>query len=444
MGDIVHYAKKYMKEEEKIADLPTYKKTQNDFKGAHTIGKIIKLFNFFGIRDKGLNDTFAKLPKLKDVENIITLPDRFNSQFANIGWIAHESMNSTLIEKAVDLAESGKKQKAEKILSEHFTSTEIQWLQHRFRVLPAFSIRFPLIEQAYKDTLEERFISCVPLLLTIIDGAVNDISKSKGFFSENTELKAWDSIASHSSGLTAIKEIFNTSRKKTNAKEIFLPYRNGILHGRDLKFDNKHVVGKCWSTLFAINDWARALTEEKRNLPILPKEPISIGESWKELTKIVTEYQNWKIQSDNKWKELEDWKPRENISIEIADYNQYSPERTAVEIIESWRNKNYGKIAQLIHRFSDKEINIGVEAGKVRRDLNNKELNSFQVKSITDKAVAISEITIALDYELNGENKMKEIVIRLICKDEDGEMGMNGKEDMSWEFIDNFFFKLDF
>lgn len=433
-----------MNEEEKIADLPSYKKTHNDFKGAHTIGKIIKLFNFFGIKDKGLNDAFAKLPKLKNVENIISLPDRFNFQFSNIGWIAHESMNSTLIEKAVDLAESGEKEKAKKILSEHFTSTEIKWLQHRFRVLPAFSIRFELIKQAYKDTLEESFRSCVPLLLTIIDGVVNDISQSKGFFSENTELKAWDSIASHSSGLKVIKEIFNAPRKKTNADEIFLPYRNGILHGRDLKFDNKHVVGKCWSTLFAINDWARALKEEKENPPILPKEPTSINESWKELTKVITEHQEWKVQSDKKWKELENWKPREKISIELADFNEYSPEKTVLEIIESWKKKNYGKIAQLIHRFSDKEINIGVEAGKVRRDLENKELNSFQVKSITDKAAAISEITIDFDYDLNGENKTKEIVIRLICKDEDGEMGMNGKENMTWEFIDNFFFKLDF
>jgi hypothetical protein len=433
-----------MNEEENIADLPSYKKTHNNFKGAHTIGKIIKVFNFFGIKDKGLNEAFAKLPKLNDVENLISLPDRFNSQFAEIGWIAHESMNSTLIEKAVDLAESGQNTKAEKILSEHFTSTEIKWLQHRFRVLPAFSIRFELIEQAYKDTLEERFHSCVPLLLTIIDGAVNDISKSKGFFSENTELKAWDSIASHSSGLTAIKDIFNASRKKTNAEEIFLPYRNGILHGRDLKFDNKHVVGKCWSTLFAINDWAIAIKEEKENPPIPQKEPTSLKESWKELTKVITEHKEWKAQSDKKWKELENWKPREKTSIQLTDFKEFSPEKTALEIIESWEKKNYGRIAQLIHRISDREINIGVEAGKIRKDLENKDLNSFQIKSITDKAAAISEITMDIHYELNGENKTKQIVIRLICKDEDGEMGMNGKENMNWEFIDNFFFKLDF
>ena len=433
-----------MEEKDKIADLPSYSKIRKDIQGANAIGKVVKFLSFFGIKNKSLNEAFSKIPDLKkEVEHLSTLPDRFNSHFAKLGWISHESMNSPLMEKAVELADNGDIEKAEIILSNHFTSTEISWLQHRFRVLPAFSIRFELIEKAYNDTLERRFHSCVPLLLTIIDGAVNDISKSKGFFSENTELKAWDSIASHSSGLTAIKEIFNTSRKKTNAEEIFLPYRNGILHGRDLKFDNQFVVGKCWSTLFAVNDWARALKEEKENPPI-PEKQLTLGESWRELKKTIVEYQEWKIKSDLRWKELDNWKPRENINIDPSNFNEFSPEKTAFEIAKSWKNKNYGNIAKLIHRFSDKEINIGVEAGKIRRELEYKKLISFKIKSVRDEAPAISEITMNIVYELNDEKKSKEIVLRMICKAEDGEMGMNGKENMTWEFIDNFFYALDF
>lgn len=433
-----------MEEKDKIADLPSYSKIRKDVQGANAIGKVVKLLSFFGIKNDSLNEAFSKIPDLKkEVEHLSTLPDRFNSHFAKLGWIAHESMNSPLMEKAVELADDGNIDKAETILSNHFTSTEINWLQQRFRVLPAFSIRFKLIEKAYKDTLERRFHSCVPLLLTIIDGAVNDISKSKGFFSENTELKAWDSIASHSSGLTAIRDIFNASRKKTNSEEIFLPYRNGILHGRDLKFDNQYVVGKCWSTLFAVNDWARALKEEKENPPILEKQ-LTLSESWKELKKTVKEHQEWKVKSDLRWKELDNWKPRENIDIEPSNFNKYSPEKTAFQIAESWKNKNYGNIAKLIHRFSDKEINIGVEAGKIRRELEYKKLISFKIKSVKDEAPAISEVTMDIFYQLYDEEKSKEIVIRLICKGDDGEMGMNGKENMHWEFIDNFFYSLDF
>ncbi len=433
-----------MGEKEKIADLPSYSKIRKDIQGANAIGKVIKFLSYFGIKNNGLNEAFAKIPDLKkEVVHLSTLPDRFNGHFANLGWISHESMNSPLMEKAVKLADIGKIVKAEEILSDHFTSTEIRWLQHRFRVLPAFSIRFELIEKAYNDTLERRFHSCVPLLLTIIDGAVNDISKSKGFFSENTELKAWDSIAAHSSGLTAIKDIFNASRKKTSSEEIFLPYRNGILHGRDLKFDNQFVVGKCWSTLFAVNDWARALKEEKENPPI-PEKQLTFGESWRDLKKTIIEHREWKVKSDLRWKELDNWKPRENINIDPANFNEFSPEKTAFEIAENWKNKNYGNIAKLIHRFSDKEINLGTEAGKIRREIEYKNLISFKIKSIKDEAPAISQIMMDIVYQLYDDEKSKEIVLRMICKADDGQMGMNGKENMKWEFIDNFFYSLDF
>jgi hypothetical protein len=181
----------------------------------------------------------------------------------------------------------------------------------------------------------------------------------------------------------------------------------------------------------------------KENLPISEKQ-LTLGESWRELKKTIVEHQKWKVKSDLRWKELDNWKPRENINTEPSNFNEFSPEKTAFEIAESWKNKNYGNIAKLIHRFSDKEINIGVEAGKIRRELEYKNLILFKIKCIRDEAPAISEITMDLVYKLYEEEKSKEVVLRMICKSNDGQMGMNGKENMSWEFIDNFFYSLDF
>src|SRR5690606_11107247 len=198
-----------------------------------------------------------------------------------------------------------------------------------------------------------------------------------------------------------------------------------------------------WSTLFAVNDWARALKEEKENPPV-PEKQLTFGESWRELKKTIIEHQEWKVKSDLRWKELDNWTPRENINIEPANFNEFSPEKTAFEIAESWKNKNYGSIAKLIHRSSDKEINIGTEAGKIRRELEYKKLISFKIKSVRDEAPAISEITMDVVYQLYDDEKSKEIVLRMLCKADDGQMGMNGKENMNWEFIDNFFYSLDF
>lgn len=431
---------------DKISDLPSYAKPRKEIQGAYAIGKIIKFFSFFGLKNESLNEAFSQLPDLKkQIEHLSTIPDRFNNQFAELGWIAHESMNSPLMEKAVELAEGGDIESAENILSDHFTSTEIKWLHHRFKVLPEFSIRFNLIRKAYEDTLEGRFYSCVPILLLVIDGVVNDISKSKGFFTDTTDLTAWDSVAAHSSGLNAIKDIFNASRKKTNPEEIFLPYRNGILHGRDLKFDNKFVVGKCWSTLFAINDWARALKEQKENPPIPETQP-SLRESLRDLKNTVIEHNKWKIQHEKTLKEIENWKPRnENeLSLNPSDFREFSPEKEAFNLAQNWLQKNYGKIAIQMYRIGDKEINIGQEAGKIRRELENKILKDFEIIKIKDDKPAISEITMNITYDLFDREMQKEIVMRMICKSPYGEIGINGQEDIAWEFIDNFFYRLDF
>lgn len=435
-----------MEESKKIADLPSYAKPRKEIQGAYAIGKIIKFFSFFGLKNESLNEAFSKIPDLKrEIEHLSTIPDKFNNHFANLGWIAHESINSPLMEKAVELADNGEIQKAEDILSDHFTSTQINWLQHRFKVLPEFSIRFNLIKKAYEDTLEGRFYSCVPILLMVIDGVVNDISKSKGFFTETTDLTAWDSIAAHSSGLTAIRDIFNTTRKRTNTDEIFLPYRNGILHGRDLKFDNKFVTGKCWSTLFAINDWARALKEQKENPPIPETQP-SLKESLRDLKRTIVEHNEWRIKHDKMLKELENWKPRaeSELSLNPSDFKKFSPEKQAYDLAQNWLNKNYGKIAIQRYRIGDKEINVGAEAGKIRQELNNITLKGFKITKIKDDKPAISEVTMDITYDLYDKEMKKEIVMRMICKSPYGEIGINGQEDIAWEFIDNFFYRLDF
>lgn len=433
-----------MKEKNKISDLPSYSKTREEINAAHKVGKLIKVLSFFGLKDDKLNEAFSKIPDLKkEADHLSTLPDRFNQHFSKLGWIAHESMNSPLMDKSVKLAENGELTKAENLLADHFTSTEINWLQHRFKVRSEFRIRYDLIEIAYNDTLNKCFYTSIPLLLTIIDGVVNDISKSKGFFSNNTDLNAWDSVAAHHSGLSSVRDIFNSTRKKTNSEEIFLPFRNGILHGRDLKFNNKFVAGKCWSTLFAINDWAKALNEKNPEQKT-EKKPETLGEAVREFRKVIKEHQEWKIKSEKEWKKIEDWKPRINIDANPSNFDKCSPEQAAFEIAESWQKKNYGKIAKLKHRFSDTEININVEAGILRNELQNIILNSFTIKSIKDEAPAISEITMEIDYDLNSEKRSKEIVMRMICKSKDGSIALNGNEDISWELIDNFFYRLSF
>jgi hypothetical protein len=43
---------------------------------------------------------------------------------------------------------------------------------------------------------------------------------------------------------------------KTSNEEVFELYRNGIVHGVLLNFNNAVVASKAWNRLFAVADWA--------------------------------------------------------------------------------------------------------------------------------------------------------------------------------------------
>ncbi len=435
-----------MEKKEKISDLPSYTKIRNDAKGFYILGKVIKVFSLFGPKNPELKEALSKLPELKkQAEFLSQMPDKFNEHFSSQGWIAHESMNAPLMERTLELAESNNAGQAEIELAEHFTSPTLNLLINQFKAVPEFAIRYKLIRLACQDTLEKRFHSAVPLLLMITDGVVNDISKSKGFFSENTDLSAWYSIAALSSGLTAVRDIFNETRKKTNSEEIFLPYRNGILHGRDLKYDNPFVVGKCWCTLFAIKDWAQALRKQKENPPI-PEKKLTLRESLAELKKVISDYKVHKIEHAKILRTIDDWKPRDftNTIIEPSTFKQYSPEKEVYDFAVNWQNKNYGKIALQKYYFGKKEVNIAKEAGNIRSDFKDKILKEFEIVSIKDEAPAVTEVTLKIKYSIDSVEKEKNIVMRMICKDINGRAGINGLDNVEWRFIDGFINSLYF
>ncbi|WP_353078246.1 hypothetical protein [Flavobacterium sp.] len=347
------------------------------------------------------------------------------------------------MEKAIDLADKNNFEEAENELAYYFTSPQIDWLLYHFKTSPELALRYKLIKLAYQDTLEKRYYSVVPLLLIIIDGIVNDISKCKGFFTDSTELTAWDSIAAHSSGLSSIRDIFNTTRKKTNDDEIFLPFRNGILHGRDLKYDNKYVVGKCWCTLFAIFDWKQALQKQKDNPPI-PEKKITLRESLSELKKTINDYQKHKVSLNQLMKEIKEWKPRQisQSEIKVEDFKKFSPEKEVENLLKNWQNKNYGKIAEQKYYFIAKDVSLRKEAGKVRFELTDKELKEYEIISIKDEAPAISVIKVKIKYKYNNVYLEKEISLRMICKTKNGQTAINGQENIVWSFITGFMYNL--
>ena len=198
----------------------------------------MKLLSFFLPRDKR-----KQLKELEaQVNNFKVQTQTFNDVFSDLGWCAYESMNFALIEKANLAAKNEGPDAGERILLDYYKNDvkeNVRYFRHKAK---PFAERFDLLSKAFDDHFAERYHASVPLFLIIIDGAVNDFTKSKGFFAEGTDVTAWDCLVGCSEGLTKLKGIFNKGRNITNHAEIRLPYRNGILHGRDLNYANEYLI----------------------------------------------------------------------------------------------------------------------------------------------------------------------------------------------------------
>ncbi len=435
---------------DKIEDNSSFEEFRNDLKGGKSVKKIVSFLAPFSSRAKILLDAFQNFDEIeKQFEEISKSPDQFNHYFSELGWIAHESGNHDLILECIALAEADDVKAAEDKLADHYTSDAIQWMVTATYGVPEFRMRNNLIKAAFEDTKAQRFYSAIPLLLMIIDGTVNDISKSKGFFAENTDLTAWDSIAAHSSGLSKLREILNVTRKSTTTEEIFFPYRNGILHGRDLSYANKYVAGKAWLTLFAINDWAKALKKNKENPPKEVKKP-TIKEALTGLRDSADRYRLQKEKRAETDKFMNDWKSRKPALNEDfpaqgteEEYEKFTPEHDAVHFLSNWQKNNYGLMANQICTFY-KEFNMGKEAGRVRKIFAQKTLTSFEILSVKHQSPAIAEVIVKAVIFYKENEYIKEIVLRMLYQNDQGENMVYGQAGGVWKYMDSFFFhKID-
>lgn len=328
----------------KYSEFETIKHFEEEISGMKLILRINKGLRFVGLGSKKLEEQKLKLEKLeKKLEELKEIPQKFNDIFSDRGWIAYNSLNHNLMVEMIEIYESEGIDKAEERILEYYKTENLKYEFLRLKAVPELLRRLKYIEYAKKDYEEERFYSSIPLVLMIIDGTVNDIA-GKGFHTDIANIDVWDALTNIDKGIEKIREIFRTGRNKTREEELTLPYRNGILHGVDLGYDNYVVAAKCWQFLFVVRDWALSRrSEDKRKAELLKsKNPTSIIESLNKLKEI--EEENVAVQ---------DWKPRDISDGYLNNLNQERdmdsdlPETIVMNFLGLWRKKNYGYMANM-------------------------------------------------------------------------------------------------
>jgi len=212
----------------RITDNPSFVSRRKEIKRAKNLKKLVDSHLLDGLKHLGvdmekISDTLSEVPEHeKMVEMISNMPDRFNQQFTKYGWIAHNLMNFDIMKKAVELAEEGKFDIAEKTLIDYYDKNLDVQILFLNRV-EEFAPRMSLIQKAKEDYLEERYHASIPVILMMIDGVVADVKRTKdqkGFHAKDTDLEAWDSITAHINGLAELQKVLNQTRKKTRVEKI--------------------------------------------------------------------------------------------------------------------------------------------------------------------------------------------------------------------------------
>lgn len=428
------------KSNKQIKDNYSFKEMDMTFESTRDLQQLYLLGKQFGFSDPKFEEIFQQFEDTyKQYKSLKIVPDRFNHFFAKKGWIAFETLDFSLMERCVQLAEQGKPDEAEDALIEYFTNREkVNFLITRLMALKEFSPRRTLMTNALEDHFSGRYHASVPLFLMMIDGLVNDF-ENVGFFAESVELTVWDTIAAHDSGLGTIAKIFGRSRKKTTDEEIVLPFRNGILHGRDLGYANAQVSSKALSTLLALRDWADAIKDGKKGIN---KEfvPPTIAETMDQLASSLQQ-----LQENQKEREyMNNW-VRRDLKVgkdlpekgEVSDYAENTPEKTLIQFIYYLKKNNFGNMAKLISNSYLKGTTIGKLAGELREIFEQIILIDFKLVNVHDNAPAISEIGVILEFERVEDQTTFEVLhkFRLCYEGENGEPVSRGYKKAEWKIL---------
>lgn len=403
-------------------ELPSIKKIKDEIEG-------LKVFAFLGGKDLKKQISEAE----RNLNELISQIELFNKRFSDKGWIVYDSLNSTLIKEVNKEYDENGEEAAEKVLITYYSSKVEDSLFLLKINCEELALRYNLILKAFEEHKEERYYASVPLFLMIIDGAVNDYTKSKGFFAEGTDVSAWDCLVGCSSSLNKVKSVYCSGRNKTNIEEIYVPYRNGILHGRDVNYGNVFVSCKCIVLLFAVHDWMTNKKSEdvRKEKFIEEQKPVNLKETLAKFNKVT---QDKKI--------INAWKPQiitigENVpeSGKCEEYEEYKYIQKVIEIFKYWNEKNYGKLSKVLDKMFQYEKILKLRPKRCRELFENKELISYRLIEVEDRAISLKRVLVEAEWKSNNKVIIENLEFGVVYQDESGNPLIPNEKAGKWVIL---------
>jgi hypothetical protein len=363
------------------------------------------------------NNQRSELKKLEtQIKEMGDTVDDFYTLFGDRHWIFHDNLN---LEKVRTILMHNKGvEDAERQFIALYTDTEfLRFAIMRCNGFEALRKRMQLIEKARDDYFAGRYYACIYLLLSIADGFVNEFEREhRGLHTRTSEeLSAWDSPISHHKGIGSVHRVFLKQISVTITEPVEELYRNGILHGTVLNFDNIIVATKAWNMLFAVIDWATAKTKAE-----VPKPPET---TWAEVTKQIIEYSKDKKLLDA-WSSYVLRKGDDGFEEDLAFI-------ASSDYLDAWKHNNYGKMSSYLSTMI--AGNHGNAMPRiVREDFTPYTLEEFDILTLNHSAAAVCGIDVVIKV---AERDERTVTLRWRSDGKDGTHTILPKDNGEWRLM---------
>lgn len=207
-------------------------------------------------------ELFDKIINLENErKSLKNIPKDFNSFFAEHGWVATDDTPVPLMTESLRIAKKSGREEAEFFICNYLTPEFCKNSLRRMTAIWVYKDRQTLIELAYEDHKEKRYHASVPVILSQIEGLVRDIAHESTFFTGKEGKISKFKYESPVTGLIGSLDVLAGrlgSHRTDNIENdpLSIPYRHGILHGKDINYNNVLVSSKCFFTLFSLRTWA--------------------------------------------------------------------------------------------------------------------------------------------------------------------------------------------
>ncbi|WP_044506441.1 hypothetical protein [Gordonia sp. KTR9] len=372
-------------------DLPSIREMEQQMAALKALGFLLRKHQRQQLRDLR-----------REHNHITTMVDTFYALLGERNWVFTSDLNLRALEHVVSADDAVT---AEKRLIEYYkTATRIEFPLRRLLRFEAMRPRLPLLQNALDDYENGRYYSTILVLLSAMDGFVNDLETAtrQGLHARPAEdMVAWDSVAGHHMGLSHAHQSFVKGFYKTDTAEITDLFRNGIMHGTLVNFDNDVVATKAWNRLFAVADWAEARERQTRPVEPTPTMRELIG--------------RWKIVQDQRAK-IEKWHAYQYEPGTSTDHPSEVATASA-DFLTRWQKQQWGPVGAHFMELRLNRSSVGRLAEEAKDLYKGLSLTAWTIIRVRHVAAAVAHADVEL--VVNGNTYRTDL--RWVRVDETGD-----------------------